>query len=102
MEVLKFLVCFMASFMIMLVTVYFYARNRIQCPLTFHKYQFRFCECDLLEKEFHKFFDIPEYDLNNLCKSRYDNDIHYVDSPVQFSSNMQIRNNDKGKDFLCN
>ena len=86
--------------MIMLLTFYFYNRNRIQCPLTFYKYQFRFCECDLLEKEFHEFFDIPEYDLNNLCKSRYENDILYVDSPVHFSSNMQIINNDKGKDFL--
>ena len=96
-EIFKFLVCFMASFMIMLLTFYFYTLNLAQCPLTFHKYQLTFCECDLLAREFHKFFDIPDYDLNNLCITRYENNILYVDSPVQFSNHMQIRNNDKGK-----
>ena len=83
--------------MIMLLTFYFYTLNLAQCPLTFHKYQLTFCECDLLAREFHKFFDIPDYDLNNLCITRYENNILYVDSPVQFSNHMQIRNNDKGK-----
>ena len=97
MEVFKFLVCFAASFMIMLSTFYFYTTNKAQCPITFPKYQFKFCECDFLEKDFHKFFNIPEYDLNNLCITRYDNNILYVDSPVQFSSYMKIRHDDKGK-----
>ena len=97
MEVFKFLVCFAASFMIMLSTFYFYTINKAQCPITFPKYQLRFCECDFLKKDFHKFFDIPEYDLNNLCITRYDNNILYVDSPVQFSNYMKIRNDDKGK-----
>ena len=97
MEVFKFLVCFAASFMIMLSTFYFYTINKAQCPITFPKYQFKFCECDFLEKDFHKFFNIPEYDLNNLCITRYDNNILYVDSPVQFSNYMKIRHDDKGK-----
>ena len=97
MEVFKFLVCFAASFMIMLSTFYFYTINKAQCPITFPRYQLRFCECDFLKKDFHKFFDIPEYDLNNLCITRYDNNILYVDSPVQFSNYMKIRNDDKGK-----
>ena len=96
-EVFKFLVCFAASFMIMLSTFYFYTINKAQCPITFPRYQLRFCECDFLKKDFHKFFDIPEYDLNNLCITRYDNNILYVDSPVQFSNYMKIRNDDKGK-----
>ena len=99
-ELFKFLVCFVASFMAMLFIFYIYIRNRAQCPLTFHKYQFRFCECDLLERKFHKIY-IPEYELNRLCVSRYEdllkfNDVLYVDSSVQFSNYMQTTNHKKG------
>ena len=80
----------------MFLTFYFYTRNRSHCPLTFPRYQFRFCECDLLERDFHKFFNIPEYELNRLCVSRYDTDILYVNSTIQFSNYMQTGNNDKG------
>ena len=67
------------------------------CPLTFPKYQFRFCECDLLERDFHKFFSIPKYELNRLCVEHLNNpDILYVDSAIQFSNYMKTRNNDKG------
>ena len=67
------------------------------CPLTFPEYQFRFCECDLLERDFHKFFSIPKYELNRLCVEHLNNpDILYVDSAIQFSNYMKTRNNDKG------
>ena len=101
-ETFKLLICFIASFAIFLMTFYFYIINRAQCPLTFPKYQFRFCECDLLERDFHKFFYIPEYELNRLCVSRYNNtdmqhyDYLYVDSEILFSDYMQTKNNDKG------
>ena len=99
-EHFKFLICFVASFAIFLLTFYFYTTNRAQCPLTFPKYQFRFCECDLLERDFHQFFNIPEYELNKLCVNHLDNpDILYVDTEIQFSNYMQSRNNDKGMIF---
>ena len=96
-ETSKCLLCFVASFATFLLTFYFYTANRARCPLTFPNYQFRFCECDLIERDFHKFLNIPEYALNRLCVSRYDNDYVYVDSSVQFSKNMQSRISDKGK-----
>ena len=96
-EHFKYLICFVASFAIFLLTFYFYSRNRAQCPLTFPKYQFRFCECDLLERDFHQFFNIPEYELNKRCVNHLDNpDILYVDSAIQFSKYMKTRNNDTG------
>ena len=100
-ELFKFLICFVSSFTTMFLTFYFYTRNRSHCPLTFPRYQFRFCECDLLERDFHKFFNIPEYELNRLCVSRYEdllkfNDVLYVDSSVQFSNYMQTTNHKKG------
>ena len=95
-ELFKFLICFVSSFTTMFLSFYFYTRNRSHCPLTFPRYQFRFCECDLLERDFHKFFDIPDYELNRLCVSRYDTDILYVNSTIQFSNYMQTGNNDKG------
>ena len=96
-ELFIFFVCFVPSFMTILLTFYMYTANRVQCPVTFPKYQFRFCECDLLERDFHKFLYIPEYELNRLCVSRYDNDVLYVDSAIQFSNYMQTRNNHKGR-----
>ena len=97
METSKCLICFLVSFATFLPTFYFYTINRARCPLTFPKYQIRFCECDLLERDFHKSLIISEYELNRLCVSRYDNDYVYVDSAVQFAKNMQSRNNDKGE-----
>ena len=97
-EHFKFLICFTASFAIFLLTFYFYTRNIARCPLTFPNYQYRFCECDLLERDFHKFLNIPEYELNRLCVDHLDNpDILYVDTVIQFSKYMQTRNTDKGK-----
>ena len=97
METFKCLICFVISSTIFLLTFYFYTINRARCPLTFPKYQFRFCECDLLERDFHKFLNIPEYELNRLCVNHLDNpDILYVDSVIQFSNYMKTRNNDKG------
>ena len=101
-EHFKFLTCFVSSFTIFLSTFYFYTINKLQCPLTFPKYQFRFCECDLLERDFHNFFYISEFELNRLCVSRYnDTDIQhydylYVDSEIMFSDYMQTKSNDKG------
>ena len=97
METFKCLICFVISSTIFLLTFYFYTINRARCPLTFPKYQFRFCECDLLERDFHKSLNISEYELNRLCVFRYDNDYVYVDSAVQFSKNMQSINNHKSK-----
>ena len=98
METFKCLICFLASFAIFLLTIYFYTINRTRCPLTFPNYQFRFCECDLLERDFHKFLNIPEYELNRFCVNHLDNsDILYVDSAIKFSQYMQTRNDDKGK-----
>ena len=96
-ELFKFLTCLVPGFAIMLLTFYFYTRNWAQCPLSFPKYQFRFCECDLLERDFHKFFDISEYELNRFCVIHRDNpDILYVDSAVKFSHYMQTKDNDEG------
>ena len=100
-ELLIFLICFASSFAIFLLTFYFYTANRARCPLTFPNYQYRFCECDLLERDFHKFLNIPEYELNRLCVDHLDNpDTLYVDTVVQFSKYMQTRNSDKGKVWL--
>ena len=102
-EHFKFLICFTASFAIFLLTFYFYTRNIARCPLTFPNYQYRFCECDLLERDFHKFLNIPEYELNRLCVDHLDNpDILYVDTVIQFSNYMQTRNSDKGKGIVIN
>ena len=109
-EHFKFLICFLASFAIFSLTFYFYTINRARCPLTFPKYQYRFCECDLLERDFHKFYNIPEYELNRLCVSRYNNtdtqphdyDYDYMDSAILFSDYMQTRNTDKGKGLFTN
>ena len=100
METFKCIICLLVSFAIFLLIFYFYTENRARCPLTFPKYQFRFCECDLLERDFHKFY-IPEYELNRFCVNHLDNpDILYVDSAIQFSNYMQTKNNDKG-DTKC-
>ena len=96
MDTFKCLICFLASFAIFLLTIYFYTANSAQCPLTFPKYQFRFCECDLLERDFHKFLNIHDYELNRLCVNHLNNpDALYVDSQIQFSKYMQTTNNDK-------
>ena len=96
-ETSKCLICFVASFATFLLTFYFYTINRARCPLTFPNYQFRFCECDLLERDFHKLLNIPEYELNRFCANHLDNpDILYVDSAIQFSNYMKTRNNDTG------
>ena len=53
-----------------------------------------------MERDFHKFLNIPDYELNRLCVNHLDNpDALYVDSHVQFSKYMQTTNNDKGTKY---
>lgn len=87
----KFFVCFVPSFMAMLFTFYLYTENKVQCPMTFYKYQSRFCECDLLERQFHKEQETSEYDLNMLCNTRYGTDAIYVETSVLFSKYLPSR-----------
>ena len=47
-ELLKFHLCFIPSTMALALVLYFYNVNYIQCPTTFYKYQFKYCECDLV------------------------------------------------------
>ena len=104
-EWFKFFACFVPSFMAMLFTFYLYTANKVQCPMTFYKYQSRFCECDLLERQFHKEQETSEYDLNMLCNTRYGTDAIYVETSVLFSkylpSSSKLSTAKKGrKDFF--
>ena len=90
---IKFFVCFLPSMILMMLTLYLHNQNQVQCPRTFFKYQLSFCECDLIEREFHKEQRTPEWELNELCNTRYATEsVLYLDTNILFSVNLPSNN----------
>ena len=85
-ELLKFYSCFIPSTMALALVLYFYNVNYIQCPTTFYKYQFKYCECDLVERNYHIQDQPSEFELNNFCNERYNTEnIFYLNTTILFS-----------------
>ena len=92
-EWIQFFVCFLPSMILMMLTLYLHNQNQVQCPRTFFKYQLSFCECDLIEREFHKEQRTPEWELNELCNTRYATEsVLYLDTNILFSVNLPSNN----------
>ena len=103
-EWIQFFVCFLPSMILMMLTLYLHNQNQVQCPRTFFKYQLSFCECDLIEREFHKEQRTPEWELNELCNTRYATEsVLYLDTNVLFSVNLPSNNyeGNPGMVVLC-
>ena len=85
-ELLKFHLCFIPSTMALALVLYFYNVNYIQCPTTFYKYQFKYCECELVERNYHIQDQPSELELNSFCNDRYDTEnIFYLNTSILFS-----------------
>ena len=91
-EIFNFFFCFIPAFAMMTLVLSLYYTNQVHCPNTFPQYQWRLCECDLLELPHHTLHRTPEYELNTLCNSRYGTDAQYVDTTVLFSQYLPRHN----------
>ena len=80
-----FFLCFIPSFITLGNILYYYNSNQFQCPRTFSKYQFQFCECDLIERKFHIEHQTSDYEMNSLCNRRYGTNVMYVNSSILFT-----------------
>ena len=88
-ELLKFHLCFIPSTMTMALVLYFFNVNYIQCPTTFHQYQFQYCECDLVERNYIIQYQPSDFQLNKLCNDRYHTEnIFYLSTSILFSQNL--------------
>ena len=91
-EIFNIFFCFIPAFATMTLVLSLYYTNQAHCPNTFPQYQWRWCECDLLELPHHRLHRTPEYELNTLCNSRYGTDAQYVESTVLFSQYLPRHN----------
>ena len=93
-ELLKFNLCFIPSMMVLALVLYFYNVNYIQCPTTFYKYQFNYCECDLVERDYSN--QPSEFQLNSFCNDRYHTEnIFYLSTSILFSRYLPRYNSDQ-------
>ena len=84
-EWVTFFLCVIPTLITLGNILYYYNSNLIKCPRTFGKYQFQFCECDLIERKFHIEHQTSDYEMNSLCNTRYGTDVMYVNSSILFT-----------------